>query len=128
MREHDEDEYNDFVEDTKENDGENNLNEKLLAGVEDRIGRISCLAEYLRDIINDGEKVKAGTSYIVSALDDYLIFDCVRFAMDEKRSEYIRTEEDFVKMIARYVSIENLTFGNLYEGSEYSVSCYWLGD
>lgn len=40
----------------------------------------------------------------------------------------IRTEEDFVKMIARYVSIENLTFGNLYEGSEYSVSCYWLGD
>ena len=126
MREHDQDEYEDFVENTKENDGEENLDEKLLAGIEDRIGDISCLADYLRDIINDCEKEKAGTDYIVSSYDDFLVFDSVRFAGDSPRSDYIRTAEDFVKMIARYVPVENLTFGNLYEGSDWVDSCYCL--
>jgi len=126
MREHDQDEYEDFVENTKENDGEENLDEKLLAGIEDRIGDISCLADYLRDIINDSEKEKAGTDYIVSSYDDFLVFDSVRFAGDSPRSNYIRTAEDFVQMIARYVPVENLTFGNLYEGSDWVDSCYCL--
>lgn len=126
MREYDQDEYEDFVENTKENDGEENLDEKLLAGIEDRIDDISCRAEYLRDIINDAEKEKAGTDYIVSSYDDFLVFDSVRFAGDSPRAEYIRTEEDFIKMIARYVPVENLTFGNLYEGSDWVDSCYCL--
>ena len=62
----------------------------------------------------------------MSSYDDYLVFDSVRFAGDFPRAEYIRTAEDFVKMIARYVPVENLTFGNLYEGSDWVDSCYCL--
>ena len=62
----------------------------------------------------------------MSSYDDYLVFDSVRFAGDSPRADYIRTAEDFVKMIARYVPVENLTFGNLYEGSDWADSCFCL--
>ena len=127
MREHDPEEYKCFVEDTKENCGEEDLDSNLLSNVEERIEDISSLAEYLRDIINDEEHEKAGTDYIVSSYDDnYLVFDSIRFAGDSPRADYIRTESDFIQMIARYVPVDNITFGNLYEGSDWIDSCYYL--
>lgn len=126
MHDHDPDEYACFIEDTLENEGKEKLDENLLADVEGRIADISSLAEYLRDIINDAEHEKAGTGYIVSAYDSYLVFDSVRFADDSPRTEYIRSADDFIEMISRYVPIEALTFGNLYEGSDWIDPCYYL--
>lgn len=78
-----------------------------------------CRADYLRDIINGDESKAAGTSYIVNTYDDYLCFDSVRFADDSPRTRYIKTQDDFVKMIAKYIPTENITFGNLYEGTDW---------
>ena len=39
-------------------------------------------AEYLSRIINGEESKSAGTDYIVSTYDDFLVFDNVRFAND----------------------------------------------
>ena len=79
----------------------------------------TCKAEYLASIINGEEAEAAGTNYIVSTYDDVLVFDSVRFADDSKRSQYIRTVDDFVKMIGKYVPLQDLTFGNLYEGTDW---------
>lgn len=88
----------------------------------------SSRCEYLRDIINENEKEKAGTDYIVTNYDNYLVFDSIRFADDSKRTKYIRTEADFINMIGRYIPLENgkLTFGNLCEGSDWFDPVYSL--
>lgn len=82
--------------------------------------------EYLSNIINSEEAKLAGTDYIVSTYDDFLVFDSVRFADDSKRTQYIRTQEDFVNMISKYVPIEEITFGNVYEGIEWIDPCFFL--
>lgn len=82
--------------------------------------------EYLRDIINHEEKDKAGTGYIVTCYDNYLAFDSIRFADDSRRTEYIRSAGDFVAMIGRYVDTKDITFGNIYDGNEWTDPAYWL--
>ena len=82
--------------------------------------------EYLRIIINKNEAKKAGTTYIVSSYNNYLVFDSVRFADDSKRTKYIRNQEAFISMIQRYIPVENLTFGNLYEGTDWVDPVYTL--
>lgn len=67
-------------------------------------------------IINEGESAAAGTDYIVAAYDNWLVFDSVRFADDSKRTQYIRTADDFLTMIARYLPLENLSVGNVFAG------------
>lgn len=83
-------------------------------------------SSYLCDIINSEESKKAGTDYIVSGYDNFLVFDSVRFADDSKRTEYIRNADDFIAMIGRYVPTGNLTFGNLYEGTDWNDPVYEL--
>lgn len=83
-------------------------------------------AEYLADIINGTEAEEAGTHDIVSVIDDFLIFESLRFAGDEKRAEHVKTKEDFVKMIGKYVPTEEITFGNLYEGADWIDPSYYL--
>lgn len=83
-------------------------------------------AEYLANIINSEESDAAGTDYIVSTYDDFLVFDSVRFADDSKRTQYIRTQEDFIAMISKYTPIEEIQFGNLYEGVEWIDPCFFL--
>ena len=83
-------------------------------------------SEYLRNIINAEESKKAGTNYIVSSYDNYLVFDCVRFADDSKRSKYICSTRDFIAMIKRYITIDGIKFGNLYEGSDWFDPTYEL--
>ena len=83
-------------------------------------------ADYLTNIINAGEKEAAGTDYIVSTYDDFLVFDNVRFADDSKRTQYVRTQEDFLALINKYVPIEHITFGNLYEGVEWIDPAFFL--
>lgn len=82
--------------------------------------------EYLRNIINSEESEKAGTNYIVSSYDNYLVFDSIRFADDSKRTEYIRNADEFIAMIGRYIPTENIHFGNLYEGTDWLDPSYAL--
>ena len=83
-------------------------------------------AEYLQNIINSEEAKIAGTDYIVTTYDDFLVFDSVRFADDSKRTKYIKTQEDFISMINKYIPIEEIEFGNLYEGVEWIDPCFFL--
>jgi len=83
-------------------------------------------AEYLSRAINGEESKSAGTDYIVSTYDDFLVFDNVRFANDSKRTQYIRTQKDFIEMIGKYVPINEIYFGNLYEGNEWIDPCFIL--
>ena len=83
-------------------------------------------AEYLQNIINSEEAKIAGTDYIVTTYDDFLVFDSVRFADDSKRTRYIKTQEDFISMINKYIPIEEIEFGNLYEGVEWIDPCFFL--
>lgn len=83
-------------------------------------------AEYLSRIINGEESKSAGTDYIVSTYDDFLVFDNVRFANDSKRTQYIKTQEDFIDMIGKYVPVNEIYFGNLYEGNEWIDPCFFL--
>lgn len=82
--------------------------------------------EYLRNIINSEENKKAGTDYIVSSYDNFLVFDSIRFADDSKRTEYIRNQNDFINMIKRYIPIDTIKFGNLYEGTDWIDPNYFI--
>ena len=82
--------------------------------------------EYLRNIINSEESEKAGTDYIVTDYDNYLVFNSIRFADDSKRTEYIRNADEFIAMVGRYIPTENLHFGNLYEGTDWMDPSYWM--
>jgi hypothetical protein len=86
---------------------------------------IDC-CEYLRNIINSEESKKAGTNYIVTSYDNYLVFDSIRFADDSKRTEYIRNADEFIAMVGRYIPTENIHFGNLYEGNDWLDPSYVL--
>lgn len=102
---------------------------ELTEALEDRVhdfleGQYNTPCETLRDIINEGEEAAAGTGYIVSSYDNWLVFDSVRFADDSARTEYIRSSTDFWNMIARYVPLDNLTIGNVYAGNWSDVSYY----
>jgi hypothetical protein len=128
VKKHDPSDYEDIVEHaSKINNDPEDTNELIIGDILNfidsaYIGR----AEYLANIINATEEKDAGTNYIVSTYDDFLVFDSVRFADDSKRTQYIRTQDDFIKMISRYVPIDNITFGNLYEGVEWIDPCFFL--
>lgn len=103
--------------------------ETLREALEERViefleARYNTPCETLRDIINEGEKAAAGTDYIVANYDNYLVFDSVRFADDSKRTQYIRTADDFLTMIARYIPLDDLAIGNVYAGNWCDVSYY----
>ena len=83
-------------------------------------------AAYLRDVINSEEGKKAGTGYIVNCYDSYLVFDSLRFADESPRAKYIRSQEDFIRMIGRYTDIQDLSFGSLYEGSDWIDPVYFM--
>ena len=102
--------------------------ETLREALEERViefleARYNTPCETLRDIIN-GERAAAGTDYIVASYDNWLVFDSVRFADDSKRTQYIRTADDFLTMIARYIPLENLSVGNVYAGNWCDVSFF----
>lgn len=82
--------------------------------------------DYLRDVICGSEYAESGIENVVSCYDGYIVFDSIRFADDSPRTNYIRNAQDFVKMINKYVSTENLTFGNLYEGNDWLAPEYFL--
>lgn len=80
---------------------------------------VDSVATWLCDIINKNESKKANTDHIVSNEGQYVVFESVRFADDEKRASYIKSEEDFIQMIGRYVPVNGLTFGNICTGSDF---------
>ena len=82
--------------------------------------------EYLRNIINKEESKKAGTDYIVSSYDNFLVFDSIRFVDDSKRTQYIRNQKDFIDMIKHYIPVDDIKFGNLYEGNDWIDPNYFI--
>ncbi len=107
---------------------DNELETLLTSQVDDMIDDISYggRAGYLADVINAEKANAAGTDYIVSSYDKFLVFDACRFAEDSARTKYIKTQKDFVQLIGKYLPTDNLTFGNLYEGSDYADPIYWM--
>lgn len=87
---------------------------------------IMSVAEYVRDIINVAEYENVGNEGVVQAYDQYIVFDSIDFSGNcPKRSAYIRTPEDFVRMIAKYLDTKPLTFANVYEGCDWTDPNYW---
>lgn len=56
------------------------------------------------------------TDDVVISYSEFVVFDSVRFANDTPRTKYIKTEEDFIEMIARYIDLSGICFGNIYCG------------
>ena len=109
VNKYDHDAYESFIRD--------GLNTEDIQSFIDENAMSQC--EYLRDIINENEKSIAKTDYIVSSYDDYLVFDSIRFYDDSPRAKYIPNQEAFISMIARYIDIDTVNFGNVYEGSDW---------
>ncbi|MBQ1735688.1 MAG: hypothetical protein II038_12620 [Lachnospiraceae bacterium] len=131
LKEHARDLYDNLLEEAQEENpalavaDEETLREALEERVNEFLeARYNTPCETLRDIINEGESAAAGTDYIVANYDNYLVFDSVRFADDSKRTQYIRTADDFLTMIARYLPLENLSVGNVYAGNWCDVSFF----
>lgn len=89
---------------------------------------VDSVATWLCDIINKNESEKANTDHIVSNEGQYVVFESVRFAGNEKRAEYIRTEKDFIKMIERYIPVSNIAFRNLYVLGDFTFTHIMFGD
>lgn len=90
---------------------------------------IDSTAEYLRDIINKHEAAAAGTDYIVEAYDNFLVFESIRFIDDESaRAKYIRSENDFIAMIDRYIPLKHreINFGNIWDGIDWVDPCFFM--
>lgn len=118
MRKYDPRRYEDAIKELREDfPGEDNVQKYLESYLSDFLD--GSAAEYLCDIINRCESTAAGTGYIVTDYDQYLVFESIRFADDEKRASYIKSEEDFIQMIGRYVPVNGLTFGNICTGSDF---------
>lgn len=75
-------------------------------------------AEFIRDLINKAEGVD-----ITEAYENYLVFDSLRFG-NEKRAALVHNEGEFIELIGKYVPTDELAFGNLYDGSEWTDPCY----
>ena len=88
----------------------------------------NCTADYLRDIINTEESKKHNIKNedVVITYDNFLVFDSIRFPGECKRCEFIRTQDDFIKMIAKYIPTEKITFGNLWDGNDWEDSSFFI--
>lgn len=88
--------------------------------------------EYLRDLINHQEyleRKKAGIQdpfNIVQSYENYLIFESIRFADESYRAKYIRSEGDFIKLVSKYINVEQISFGNLWEGGDWIDPNYFM--
>ena len=86
------------------------------------------IADFLCAVINEGEKEAAGTDDIVTQYNlRFVVFDSVAFVGEcERRANYIKTRDDFIAMVARYVSTENIIFGALREGSDFDEPNFFI--
>lgn len=119
-------EFEDFIEEGYDANEEFTQEDKEQAAVDFIEGGELSISEYLKNIINSNEASSAGTDYIVSSYDNYLVFDNIRFADDSPRTKYIRNREEFIRLISKYVPTDNIKFGNLYDGVEWADPCYFL--
>ena len=71
---------------------------------------VSC-ANFLSEIINEGEKEAAGTDDVVCPIAErYLAFDNIDFAGEEKRAAHIPTCSDFIIMVGKYLPCDDIKF------------------
>ena len=78
--------------------------------------------DYLTDIINGEEGLELVVQY-----DDYVVFNSIDFLDHcKERALRIKNREDFIQLIAEYVPIDNIKFGNLYAGVAWTDPCYYL--
>jgi hypothetical protein len=124
VKTHDKETYQNFLEDV---DSEFEDEEEEAEALVEYIGWADGPAQYLANVINVGECEKAGANSIVYVTDyDILLFRSIRFLNDSKRAEYIRSEKDFIEMISRYVPVDNIKFGDIFEGEDWSEPSYFL--
>ena len=87
------------------------------------------VADYVADTINCGER-EARRMYrqdVVAAYDSFVVFESVMFPGDgEERLKRIRTKQDFISMVRDYIPEDGLCFGPVYDGPEFSDSCFWM--
>lgn len=120
MKEHDADEYETFAEDCLENFGSRD-EEILVKNVGDRIWENNMsVAEYVAAVVNEGEAGLAGKEDVVEAYGPFVAFPSIAFAGESKRADAVRTRGDFVGIIGKYLDLNDLTFGNVYSGDEWS--------
>jgi hypothetical protein len=87
------------------------------------------VADYVADTINYGER-EAHRMYrqdVVAAYDSFVVFESVMFPGDgEERLRRIRTKQDFISMVRDYIPEDDLCFGPVYDGPEFSDSDFWM--
>lgn len=126
MKEHDADEYETFAEDCMKNFGSRS-EEILVRNVGDRIWESNMsVAEYVAEIINEGETELVGRDGVVETCGSFVVFPPIAFAGESKRADAVRSREDFAKIIGKYLNLNELTFGNVYSGDEWSDSNWFM--
>lgn len=84
------------------------------------------MAEYLRNMINAGEADAVNGKDVVEAYDQFIVFPSIRFVDDSERAKYIKSREDFMNMIGKYLPLEYITFGNIYTGNDWEDPEYFM--
>ena len=117
----------DFEEYLKDADAEED--DVVTEFMEERSGYVSY---FVSCAINAAERKRAkdrgcdlGSEDVVVAYDTFVFFDSLRFAEEDKRSQIIRTEEDFLRMLKRYFH-ELPTIGNILAGTEFMDVAFWM--
>ena len=69
------------------------------------------------------ESTRSGRWYSIAADNstvEFVAFPSIAFAGESKRADAVRTRGDFVGIIGKYLDSNDLTFGNVYSGDEWS--------
>lgn len=82
----------------------------------------SCIEDYIRDAINSLEGIN-----ILVCYHPYIVFDSIDFVENaQERCKRIKSRDDFQTLIKKYFPNADITFGNLYEGSDWLDPAYSL--
>lgn len=127
MKEHDAQMYAGLVEYCKDTFGGCG-EETLLCNVDDYIsGECDSTEDYVMKVLNACEYDASGGTDIFTVYGQYIVFDSIRFVGDnEKRTMYVRTQDDFIEIVGRYLPVEKLEFGNIFDGVDWADPNYYM--
>ena len=85
--------------------------------------------EYVANLINERERAASGLDFdVVEWHDGFVYFASLRFAKDEDRADLVKSEDDFIRMLDKYLDTGCITLGNIFNGGEFAEVCLWLED
>ena len=104
--------------------------ETLLCNVDEYISRgYDSTEDYVMKVLNACEHDAAGGTDIFTVYGKYIVFDSIRFVGDnEKRAMYVKTQGDFIEIVGRYLPVEKLEFGNIFDGVDWADPNYYMDD